>query len=135
MNWMGGVFGGTRAATRSLAPPESRPEAWHIRSPFAAGLSSMPFPAVRIYQDRSSSGERYLKWTFLSQWPTPDTEEHRAVGERFYISRPDLLAQDHEWQDLLSCDGQSIEVHVVSWCYPTIYEDRSEATGIIDLTG
>ncbi|WP_298163279.1 hypothetical protein [Brevundimonas sp.] len=103
--------------------------------PFGGGAFFDGFPAIRIYSDTLRDGDTHLRWNLLDLWPDPATQEYREVGARFYTSRPDLLADGPEWQDLLSRDGQAIEVHVISWRYPSIDEGRSESTGIISLTG
>ena len=92
-------------------------------------------PAVHLLNGYASGGKPHLEWRLIGEWYDPGTQEFRAVGDRFYTSKPSLLAPADQWLDLLARDGQSIEVHVVSWQYPSIYQGRSEQTGTIDLSG
>lgn len=104
--------------------------------PFSSISFYGTFPAVLITDEAAGLvTEPHRQWQIIGRWSNAQTQEYRAVGERFYSSRPDALAAPDAWEPFFAFDGQRVEIHVVSHQYPAIHEGRSEQTAVIDLAG
>lgn len=109
-----------------------------IRQPYPFSSISFfgTYPAVLLTDERAGLvTEPHRQWQVIGRWPNAQTQEFRAVGERFYTPRPDVLARPEAWEPFFAFAGQRVEVHVVSHQYPAIREGRSEQTAIVDLSG